>query len=196
MTSNNVDQTQNPSYSNKKIIRSSLVALCLAAVVLVLIVLPAEYDIDYFGTGKALGLTGLSTRQQHTSFAPQVNTLQTDEKVFILMPFESLEYKYSMTPNDSMVFHWSASDEVISDFHAENPIDEKQTEKSYRSQRSLGFKAAYTAEFSGIHGWYWENRNLHDVQIRLSSSGFYQRAQEFRDGSKSDHQLIKINHNQ
>jgi hypothetical protein len=42
----------------KKLIVSTLVALLVAALLLVTIVLPAEYDIDPTRIGKLLGLTG------------------------------------------------------------------------------------------------------------------------------------------
>jgi len=52
-----------------KLIRATLFALILAAVVLVVAVLPAEYGIDPLGTGKLLGLTQLA--EQAGATAPQ-----------------------------------------------------------------------------------------------------------------------------
>jgi hypothetical protein len=46
--------------SGKRIARSVLIAIVVAAVVLVTAVLPAEYGIDPTGIGRALGLTALS----------------------------------------------------------------------------------------------------------------------------------------
>ncbi len=45
--------------------------------------------------------------------------------------------------------------------------------------------ATYSAPFSGIHGWFWENRGTGAVDIDLVTSGFYDHAIEFRDGDQS-----------
>lgn len=55
MTNKNIhSDTQLPSMS--KLIKSTVVAICIAAVVLVSVVLPAEYGIDLTGVGNAIGL--------------------------------------------------------------------------------------------------------------------------------------------
>lgn len=54
---NNDMPDQTPSA--RKLLRSTLLAVAGAAVLLVLVVLPAEYGIDATGVGKALGLTAL-----------------------------------------------------------------------------------------------------------------------------------------
>ena len=45
--------------SAKKLLTSSMIALALAGVVLVTLILPAEYGIDPTGLGGAMGLTRL-----------------------------------------------------------------------------------------------------------------------------------------
>jgi hypothetical protein len=59
---------QNVTPSGKKLLVSTLAAMTAACVLLVLIVLPAEYGVDPTGVGKALGLTQLS--------APPVRNLE------------------------------------------------------------------------------------------------------------------------
>ena len=49
-----------PAPSGKRIARSVVIALVVAAVILVTAVLPAEYGIDPTGVGRALGLTELN----------------------------------------------------------------------------------------------------------------------------------------
>jgi hypothetical protein len=46
--------------SLKKLLTATLAALAVAGVILVTVVLPAEYNIDPLGTGRALGLTDLA----------------------------------------------------------------------------------------------------------------------------------------
>ena len=55
-------ETQAPSRS--KIIAATFIAAAVAAVILVVAVLPAEYGIDPLGTGKALGLTDLANTSE------------------------------------------------------------------------------------------------------------------------------------
>lgn len=49
-----------PTPSPAKLLKSLVAAIAAAAVILVLIVLPAEYGIDYTGVGSALGLTSMA----------------------------------------------------------------------------------------------------------------------------------------
>ena len=58
MDQQNVTQMEVPSL--RKIVAATVAALILAGVILVTVVLPAEYGIDPLGTGKALGLGDLA----------------------------------------------------------------------------------------------------------------------------------------
>jgi hypothetical protein len=59
-----MNDQQNPSPvdvpSMAKIVRATVTALIVAAVILIVVVLPAEYGIDPLGTGRKLGLTDLA----------------------------------------------------------------------------------------------------------------------------------------
>jgi hypothetical protein len=55
-----------PPPSGKRIARSAVVAILVAAVLLVVAVLPAEYGIDPTGAGRALGLTELNAGATRT----------------------------------------------------------------------------------------------------------------------------------
>jgi hypothetical protein len=61
-----------PVHSNKTLIKASVAATFIAAVILVLFILPAEYNVDPTGFGKAAGLTQLAESQQSqaTTAAP------------------------------------------------------------------------------------------------------------------------------
>ena len=69
-----------PVHSNKTLIKASVAATLIAAVTLVLFILPAEYNVDPTGFGKAAGLTQLAESQQTqasqatTAAAPQQMT--------------------------------------------------------------------------------------------------------------------------
>lgn len=63
-----------PLPSRARILRQLGLALLVAALLLLTLVLPAEYGIDPIGTGRALGLTALKTQRQP---APQAIATQT-----------------------------------------------------------------------------------------------------------------------
>jgi hypothetical protein len=62
-------ETQSPSMA--KIAMATLIAAVLAAIILVVAVLPAEYGIDPIGTGKALGLMDLANATEKAAPASQ-----------------------------------------------------------------------------------------------------------------------------
>jgi hypothetical protein len=83
----NVPQVEVPSVA--KIVTATVTALIVASVILVVVVLPAEYGIDPLGTGKALGLTDLGTtsaRPAPEKPVPAAEAAQTAEIVPVLEP--------------------------------------------------------------------------------------------------------------
>ncbi|MDE0348809.1 MAG: hypothetical protein OXM56_03785, partial [Gammaproteobacteria bacterium] len=81
--------------SAARIVATSAGAAAVAAGVLFAVVLPAEFGFDPLGTGKALGVVGLS-RDVTSTLARQEDRFLTDEIRFTLSPFESVEYKYRL----------------------------------------------------------------------------------------------------
>jgi hypothetical protein len=57
---------------------------------------------------------------------------------------------------------------------------EESFDKSARKQSS----GAYTAPFSGIHGWFWEIPGGTPIKIHLASAGFYTSAVEIRSNRR------------
>src|SRR5262245_54807123 len=87
------------------------VALLVAGLILVLIVLPAEYGVDPFGTGARLGLLPLGQVGQQVEalnaaaskdvgqtaiVVGQERPFQEETVTFALGPRESVEYKYRL----------------------------------------------------------------------------------------------------
>lgn len=58
--------SEQQSMPGKKLLASTLIALAAAGVLLVTVVLPAEYGIDPFGVGSALGIKGMSAQSEET----------------------------------------------------------------------------------------------------------------------------------
>ena len=81
-----------PVHSNKTLIKASLAATLIAAVILVLFILPAEYDVDPTGFGQAAGLTELaksSQAQEQTQAAVTTPSQMPDQ-----MPDEMQEAEF------------------------------------------------------------------------------------------------------
>ena len=172
---------------NPSLVKATLIALLLAGIVLITVVLPAEYGIDPLGTGELLGLAGLSSSGPQ-ALNEEAQSLQADRIRFELAPFESVEYKYRIEQNSALVFSWTATDEVLFDLHAEPDGAEPGYAESFAQGRGTARNGTYLAPFSGIHGWFWENRGTQTVTVDLVTSGIYPHAIEFRDGDQSRHE--------
>ena len=162
-----------------------MLSLAVAALLLVTVVLPAEYDLDPLGTGSLLGLTGLS-RTEPDALTDQPAPFRQDRIVFELSPFESVEYKYRLEPGAAVNFSWQATGEVVFDFHAEPDGAEEGYAESFEQGRTPGRSGTYVAPFAGIHGWFWENRGDRPVAVTLDASGYFGTATEFRDNDRRD----------
>jgi hypothetical protein len=167
------------------------VALLAAVVILVIAVLPAEYGIDPLGVGAALGLTALADVNTGALVAQKV-PYKTDTTEFVLGSFQAVEYKYRLEMNASMLYSWEATRPVIYDMHSEPDDAPEGYAESFDKQTSASAHGEYTAPFSGIHGWYWENPGTGTITIRLRTSGFYTEALEFNPGGTTPHKLTEL----
>ena len=164
-------------------------ALLVAAVLLFAVVLPAEYGIDPLGTGAAMGLLGLASPGRGPLAESPDDGFLRDQVSFELAPFESVEYKYRLTKGAGIVYSWTASGAVTVDFHAEPDAAPDGFAESFRSGSHESGDGTYVAPFSGIHGWFWQNRSMTAVAVNLRAAGFFTDTSEFRDGSRVDASL-------
>ena len=51
---------------------------------------------------------------------------------------------------------------------------------------------SFTAPFSGIHGWYWENFGTTPVTIQLMSAGFYSQGGVVPIIPKGEHKTVQL----
>lgn len=175
------------------------IALLVAGILLVTVVLPAEYGVDPLGTGARLGLLPLgilgkqvealdAASQARVAGASPVIVAQDrpfhEETVtFDLAPGESVEYKYRLEKGKALLYAWSSSGPVRYELHAEPDGAPAGYAESY--EKGTGRDAAsgtLTAPFTGIHGWFWENATKSPVKVTLKSAGFYSLAHEFHAG--------------
>jgi hypothetical protein len=180
--------------SSKQLLRSTVLAILIAAVLLVTIVLPAEYGIDPTRIGRIFGLTQMgetkaklaaeakkdretTTAQNNSAPAnvinqPKQNTPpKTDEMTVTLKPGEGIEIKLDMSKGAKVKYEWSASGLVNHDTHGEGA---NKAFISYKKGTGVDRDAGeFAAEFDGSHGWFWRNRTASDVTVTLKTNGEY-----------------------
>jgi hypothetical protein len=176
--------------STRKLAMATLIALVAAGIVLITVVLPAEYDIDPLGTGEALGLVVLAGGGDAPAIPVRADGLidqpteyRLDQRSFELAPEEFVEFKYRLEAGQAMVYSWTASYWVRSEMHSEADGAEPGTAEFFEVvERGLQRHGSYVAPFPGIHGWYWLNESDRPVTVTLQAAGFFLEAGEFRRG--------------
>jgi hypothetical protein len=176
----------------RKILLATAAAAVVAAIILITAILPAEYGFDPLGTGRLLGLTDLAGGTMPAAIKRQDAAYKTNTASFDLGPYEFVEFKYRLEQGATMVYSWDATGPVIYDFHSEPDGAPQGYAESFDKAQSAAAHGSYTAPFSGIHGWFWENPNPKLVTITLTTAGFYSSAQEFRDNDSSFHPLDEV----
>lgn len=194
-------QTTNsqPLPSLAQLFKAVGIALVVAAVILVTVVLPAEYGIDPIGVGKVLGLAELNDVEQE-ELSASLETLPDDEatatglvetgseivvrsevpyhsekKSVLLQPGEGIEIKARMLKGDSFVFNWGTDGgQVFVDMHGEKPDANGEFTSYWEEKRYSNAQGSFTAPFDGSHGWYWRNREKEPLELSLEVSGFYE----------------------
>jgi len=175
--------------SKSRLVLATLAALAIAGLVLVTVVLPAEYGIDPLGTGEALGLVVLSGQGvepvipvREDGLIDQPREYRVDRRTFELGPGEFVEFKYRLEAGQAMVYSWTASYWVRSEMHAEQDGAAPGTAEFFEVvERGLQRHGSYVAPFPGIHGWYWLNETDRPVTVTLDTAGFFEVAAEFQE---------------
>jgi hypothetical protein len=180
-----------PMASGKKVAVATAAALLVAIIVLLTAVLPAEYGLDPLGTGKALGLTALAEGGP-VAVARQGGDYKVNSIEFILGPYQSVEYKYRLAKDATMLYSWHATDRVVAELHSEPDGAAPGYAESFDRLEGTAGAGSFTAPFPGIHGWYWENAARKELRISLTTAGFYTAAMEFFDGDVIDHPLTDL----
>ena len=179
--------------------RATVVAADGAVLILVAVVLPAEYGIDPSGAGPVLGLTEMGEirrelqleaeqdEDHHTDHSSSllesllglfIGTAHADEgwrdtEILILQPGESAETKLIMDEGQHAQFSWStAGGRINFDLHAHGAGQSKSYEKGRGKTSGEG---SIKAPFSGEHGWFWRNRDKQAVAVTLRVKGNYKK---------------------
>ena len=189
------------SPSRRKAVIGGVAALAIAAAVVVIFVLPAEYGKDPTGLGTALGLNKLAEPGKNEEqlrgekrkgvLAALDGPIQAADDRYVLErgPFESGEFKYTLKEGDKMRFSWEATGPVDYDMHS-HPFDGgTELTESYAVTKGPSQSGIYTAQFTGIHGWYWQNRSTDNVTVTLDAAGPMSASTVFNQVGEADRPL-------
>ena len=170
--------------------------LLLAVLIVVGVVLPAEFGRDPLGLGRATGLLRLAETPEAEAYvgnaaaSPAGVHAQPFREDIIEIPLGyvgggvgpySLEYKVAMNRGAVLLYEWQAvglddPSGLAFDFHGHTlpgSPDEKMVVASYRKGRGAAERGSLTAPVDGIHGWYFENRTRAPIVVRLRVIGPY-----------------------
>jgi len=210
--------------SRKKLLIGVTGAVVVAAVALVVFILPAEYGIDPTGAGKALGVTKLSEGEAENIYlkrgqartntlftldasaqpteatlqstlagsgltVPAGTAIKSDRFTFELPPFESIELKYELAQGAPMIFSWRASGPLDYDMHGHPYEGGEEMTESFAITDGTSQTAAYVAPFTGIHGWFWQNRTFEPVTLTLDATGGFTASKIFNQAGEQDRAL-------
>lgn len=189
--------------SGKKLLIGSAAALGVAAVAVVGFVLPAEYGIDPLGIGKALGLTelsqpGLNEEQIRGNKRVGVLTMSeqpprpeawTDRWQITLRPYEAIELKYTLDEKAPLDFAWSGTGPLYYDMHSHPFEGGDALTETYSLGTLQQMHGRYVSQFTGLHGWYWQNRTMGDVTLTVEAAGPITGSTLFEMGVPSEREL-------
>jgi hypothetical protein len=175
-----IGELPNPKVLN----RATLIAAAVAAVLLVTVVLPAEYGIDKTGIGRLLNLTEMGRLKRaaaeeaasttRAAKLPPLNYLpgQSGELSVNLAPGEGREVKAAMQKDGEMQYEWATNNlPVHYELHGEPRGAGKGVYTSYKIGVSKGEKGTFKAPFEGTQGWYWRNDTPFPVTVTVTASG-------------------------
>ena len=193
-----------PAPSKRKLLIGGGVAVVAAAAIVVCAVLPAEFGIDPTGVGDALGLTKIAApvNEEFERGKKRTGVLTLSEKPLdplpgasdrfeiVLPPYQSIEMKYVIAQGDAIVFDWRATTPVHVDMHAHPFEGGTALTESYTIEDAVsGQRGRYVAPFTGIHGWYWQNRSVADVTVTIDASGAMTGSKTFDSAGEHDRAL-------
>lgn len=194
--------------SSAQLIRSTIIAGVSAVMILVTVVLPAEYGIDPTRIGSVLGLTEMgelksqlaeeaeADRQMDQAAGEQSSLLNDvfglfvgaahaqdaetwrDETTFTLEPGDTAEWKLVMEEGQTAQYRMLVDGGRVNFDLHGHGGGESVTYEKGRG--SAGDEGEIVAAFEGEHGWFWRNRDDAASTVTIQVRGEYA---EFKDAS-------------
>ena len=182
--------------TSMQLLKATVVAIAVAFILIVVVVLPAEYGSDPTGMGKILGLkemgeikmslldeshkessqqnTTSSIEIDHTEEAMVNNTINKDVVEITIEPGQAIEIKLEMRSGSLVQYEWKTIKGGLNyNLHGDGYKGSQQF-ISYKKGRMVPSDSGeLKAEFDGYHGWFWRNREKFSVTVSLQTSGDY-----------------------
>lgn len=121
--------------------------------------------------------------------APDAADVKSDRFTFELLPYEGIELKYELAEGAPLLFAWHATAPLDYDMHAHPYDGGVELTESYSITDSPSQSGVYVAPFTGIHGWYWQNRTLDNVTLTLDATGAISASYTFDPAGQHDRAL-------
>jgi hypothetical protein len=187
--------------TSRQLLRSTFAAFIGAIIILVVIILPAEYGIDPTGAGRMLNLTEMGeikqelskeAKRDHGANLPrsedpgiidrlisaiigtahaQEKRTWADEVRFTLKPGDTHELKLKMEKGEVAYFRM-----VVEGGRVNFDLHAHSGGKSITYEKgrgSTGSEGKIIAAFGGKHGWFWRNRDKKALTVTLKLRGSY-----------------------
>ena len=198
---NKPDLSELPSAA--KLLRSTMIAAATAAVILVAVVLPAEYGVDPTRIGSVLGLTEMGRIKMQLAGEAEAEpvlaaTVDAPQATAAAEP-DAPEIAPEVAPEVTNAWRDEISFTLAADAAAEFKLIMKEGALAQFEWYTDGAKANYdthadrpgvdyhnydkgslarqegslVAAFDGSHGWFWRNRSGAPLTITLKTRGDY-----------------------
>lgn len=188
--------------SSSQLIKSTIIAAVTAVVLLITVILPAEYAIDPTGAGRLLGLTQMGEIKKelhdeaeqdavkHSKLDQSFNLLNRvfelvispahaepakewkNEATFTLKPGETHELKLTMKKGDIAEYKMSVEGGRVN-FDLHAHGKGGLSTTYEKGRGSKGSEGGLIAKFDGDHGWFWRNRDKTALTVKLQVRGNY-----------------------
>jgi len=184
-----------------RLLKTLAITLGAAAIVFVVVILPAEYGVDPTGIGGLLGLDRFHDEdgtepmaEAEAGLSAQLTgsrNLRAEVVTIEIGANEQMEYKLQMVEGMTIVYSWQTDGGALySDFHADpfNDLDDEPVR--YAEEFDVaGGRGGLTAGYSGNHGWFWRNDSDAPVVVELDVRGFFTNMREIgRAPAGAEHQ--------
>jgi hypothetical protein len=167
---------QTITLTNAALIKYTLFSLIFAAVTLLTVILPAEYNIDPTGIGHKLGLTVFNEVKTEILTSNSADKSENVPKIIevTVLAGSGVEYKFFMEQYQKLEYKWiTDGTPLYFDLHGEPKGDTTGYFESYAIATLDKMKGSFTAPFTGSHGWYWKNKTDTPVTVQLIVKGQY-----------------------
>ena len=183
--------------TSSQLLKSTIIAIIVTFILLLIVIFPAEYGTDPTGVGNLLGLKEMGDikmsllDEAQNEPADEINVLSSNidhkDKIVVnndvvehtLEPGQAIEIKLEMKRKSLVQYEWKTSKGGLNyNLHGDGY---KGTDNfvSYKKGRMVSSdNGDLKAAFDGYHGWFWRNREDYPVTVRLETSGDYIRIKQ------------------